>query len=594
MIKIGCAYAPKVKSVPITDFPKYTQVAELGNIFYRFLAKKDLDKLAKLPSKYNEFEFTVKMNRFITHKYQFRYPSLREKALETMEQMIDLTNSLKCNKILIQTHFTLEYDDQFFKNVRDFFNSIKLDGINLFWEIRGMTWRDKVIRQKLTALFEELDIGHTIDLLFSKPLNIIKDGIIYTRLHGFGAKWNNYLHKQEDLIRLIKEINVLLEQSKEVYVVFATEEMFNDATFLKNLWEDIKTNKVDLDKYEPALRNDFSLKYSYSGQNLNIIYNPPFAVSPEKDTIKISTRVMENMQQKIDDYVKIVDSLKSADKIDKKLETSYFEELRKLGEYLLKYLLGTKVNYRYRLTKNNSLVIETDQNSLAMPFELIHDGRDFVCLKNNVIRKYDNYENILPSSIENLKKTRNLKLLFLIKTQDETLSKNFDGFREQSLEVVVMDKGASKDIEDALKGGYDIITYIGTIEAEQGIPSLRWGKSLFPVTEIIKGSTNPPRVFCIGNLIQQQKIRYYKDAFEQAIPFMEAGSNFLTNFITLSREDLVEFFVEFFDSLLKGTEIAVALKDTRRTLFERHWGKNPSWMSFTLFGDEKFRIEGGD
>ncbi|MFX1297794.1 MAG: hypothetical protein ACFFD2_23480, partial [Promethearchaeota archaeon] len=61
----------------------------------------------------------------------------------------------------------------------------------------------------------------------------------------------------------------------------------------------------------------------------------------------------------------------------------------------------------------------------------------------------------------------------------------------------------------------------------------------------------------------------------------------------LSREKLTEFFIEFYKFLLKGNEIQLALKNTRERIFERYWGMNYSWFSFTLFGDEKFRIKGG-
>jgi uncharacterized protein YecE (DUF72 family) len=592
MIKIGCEYAPKVTSIPITEFPDHVQVAELGNTFYRFLAKNDITKMAKLPKKFSDFEFSVKLNRFITHKYQFRHGGMREEALETMEKMVAMANALKCNKILIQTHFTLEYDEVFFKNVRDFFNSITCNGMKFFWEIRGLSWCDKEIRPKLAEMFSELNIGHCIDLLFSKPLNVIEDGTVYTRLHGFGAKWNNYMHKLDDMLRLIKDINEILANSKEVYVIFPTVEKFNDAIFLKKLWEDIAGTDGKMETFTPSFRSDFLLKYSFSGQHMDITYQPPFAVKSEREKIKISTKVSKNMHGKIEDYVAVVNEAMNAKKLTRKLEKSYFGDLKKLGEYLLKYLLGKRVNYRYRLTKNNTLLIETDEKSLCYPYELILDGRDFVCLKNNVIRKVNvNGEMIateVPTTFE-----KPPRILFLNRSKDEAAQMLLSNFSVGNANIVVLDKGGAEEVLEDLTSGYDIISYIGTVELGQGEPALRWGRSLFPISELIERFNRPPKLFAIGNVIQQ-KMQYDEEAFKLALPFIKSSSNFLTNFITLPRKELVEFLLEFYKALFGGIELPTALTNTRRRIFERYWGKNASWLCFTLFGDEKYRMDGGN
>ena len=126
------------------------------------------------------------------------------------------------------------------------------------------------------------------------------------------------------------------------------------------------------------------------------------------------------------------------------------------------------------------------------------------------------------------------------------------------------------------------------------MPALRWAKTLFPLSEIVADMKNPPKLFFIGNNLEHQKMSYLKESFSHAIPFVKTGCNFLTNFITLSRGQLVEFITEFYNLLFKGNEVAIALKKTRLKLFERYWGLNPSWLCFSLFGSEKFKVGGGD
>ncbi|MFX1294079.1 MAG: hypothetical protein ACFFD2_04375, partial [Promethearchaeota archaeon] len=113
MLKIGCAYSPKITRIPISEYPSHFQVAELGNSFYRLLSKKDIANLAKLPVKNKDFEFLILINWYISHKYQFRHSNYRDKALDIMEKTKFMANELKSNKFLIRTHYVMEYDDIF-------------------------------------------------------------------------------------------------------------------------------------------------------------------------------------------------------------------------------------------------------------------------------------------------------------------------------------------------------------------------------------------------------------------------------------------------------------------------------------------------
>ncbi|MDD1778407.1 MAG: DUF72 domain-containing protein [Candidatus Helarchaeota archaeon] len=593
MIKIGCVYTPKVNSVAIAEYPKHFQVAELGNTFYRAFSQKDITTLGKLPKKNKDFEFTLRVNRFISHKYQFQYDSLREKALEMFSTMKSMAEEVNCNKLLFQTHFSLEYNDNFFKNLDDFFNSVSRKGVNIFWEFRGLGWKSRETLPKLQKKFADLNIGHSIDLLFSKPINIVKEGIIYTKLHGFGVKYDQYLHSLEDLMKLIEEMNALLENNKEVYAVFANEEMYNDAIFLKKVLEAGQTGEMDLEKAKSSLRRDFGLNFSFKGQNLQVVYAPPYAIQSEKDAIKISPKVMENMDQNIAGFIDLVNKMNGVEQLDEKFKGQYFNDLRKLGEYFLKYLLGDRVNYRYRLTSNETLVIENDESSLNYPYEMIFDKWEFVCLKNKCIRKFIENDIKYPSEIPKLSKKQKIRCLFINRTSGESSNQPLINFKSDKTEMVLLEKGGAQDIQNALGNGYDIISYIGNAQSNEGGPALRWGKSAFSLEEVVNFMKTPPKLFIIGNISQQQKMGYLKDVYATAIPFVKAGCNFMTNFISLSKDQLFEFYREFYPLILNGEDLPSALKKTREKIFERYWGLNPSWFSFTLFGDERFKIEGG-
>ncbi|MHA1269150.1 MAG: DUF72 domain-containing protein [Candidatus Helarchaeota archaeon] len=598
MKKIGCFYSPKVTRAPISEYPKYFQLAELGNTFYRDLPKKEIDKLAKYPGKYDGFEFILKMNRFITHKYMFLHSQLRDKAIDIFEKVRKMTFDLNSNKILMETHFLQEFNDNFFKNFDDFFNSVDLKGLNLFWEFRGYSWQDKTVLSKLKEKLTEYNIAHCIDILYSKPFNFNKEGIVYTRLHGFGDQLTQYIFKTDDMLNLIKESDSLLEENKAVYIIFNNEEMYNDALYLQKILENLdnlENKKIDLENYVPSFDVNFTFDYISTGQYLAITYTPQFAIHPQKDKIKISSIIIKNMGKKIQEYIQILNSVMGTKDIDNKLKKKYFDELRKLGEYLLKYLMGDKINYRSRLPKERNMIIKNEIKNISYPFELIFNKRHFICIRNNLIRKYNEENELYPESIPIINKGKQTRLLFIYKMRNDTLKEKLEKFKQNNCELVILNEGGQKDLENELNSGYDIITYLGNFNISNGeFPetSLKWGKSLITMEDIFKSNEKTPRLFILGNNLQNKKIEYLEHSFYNSIPVLKARCNFLTNFISLTREDILEFIIEFYKILFKGIPIAKALNRTRQQIFEKYWGLKYSWFSFALFGDENSKIGG--
>jgi len=56
--------------------------------------------MAKVHKNFPDFEYILKVNRFGSHRYQFQHVNLRGKALETKEKMKDMSDELKCNKMI--------------------------------------------------------------------------------------------------------------------------------------------------------------------------------------------------------------------------------------------------------------------------------------------------------------------------------------------------------------------------------------------------------------------------------------------------------------------------------------------------------------
>ncbi len=210
---------------PLEAYAKLFPFVEVNSIFYKLprlsTARRWLERARAVRE---DFEFSVKAYRGITHEERFR-----GKAFQYFEEVKAVAKELEAKVILFQTPSSFKPTPENVERVRAFFSSIDREGFTLAWEVRWeKDWPEEVVK----SLFAELDLVHVVDPLrqrsYWKPL--------YYRLHGFGRPMYNYRFSREEL-RRAKE--VVEEQNPNAYVVFNNYYMYEDAlAFLSLLKEE--------------------------------------------------------------------------------------------------------------------------------------------------------------------------------------------------------------------------------------------------------------------------------------------------------------------------------------------------------------------
>ncbi len=226
MIRVGCCGFSRfpARGDKLANYAGVFKLAEVNQTFYRLPRPSTAEKWRKKVPE--DFEFTVKLNKLVTHEKPF---SLEDEVVKTYEKTIEICKILRAKVLLIQTPASFRATSENIKKLEEFLKSVKTPGsITLAWEPRGKTWGKSLIRD----LCRKLGLVHCVDPLKEEPTT--EGPVWYFRLHGLGKRMYVYKYADEDLRRL----KLTVEKLKgEVYILFNNYAMYEDAKRFKTYLE---------------------------------------------------------------------------------------------------------------------------------------------------------------------------------------------------------------------------------------------------------------------------------------------------------------------------------------------------------------------
>ncbi len=229
-------------------YSKTFDIVEVNSTFY------DLPDVRQVKSWRNRvpdnFMFTVRCNKKLTHKIGFK-PSAE--AYKTYEKMKDICKVLKANILHLQTSEKSKIN---ITDTQDFFSSINTDNVSLVWEIRGEKRMADNFKHKLFNIMQENNITHCVDLSKDEPA-YQNDELAYTRLFGRGN--HNLWQFTDEEIKSVNE-KLVKQKSKITIAIAHTKKMYLDAARLKKHAEDgilLNTTKtVGVEAITEVLKED--------------------------------------------------------------------------------------------------------------------------------------------------------------------------------------------------------------------------------------------------------------------------------------------------------------------------------------------------
>jgi hypothetical protein len=277
-------------------------------------------------------------------------------------------------------------------------------------------------------------------------------------------------------------------------------------------------------------------------------------------------------------------------------------DLTSLGKLLYGMFLPVPIQ-KHMESINEPMILKTNDNE--MPWELLHDDSDFLCLKVPIGRRLRSRE---ISRTNPVTKTDKTKLLFIVNAtgdlaaaEDEVeyIQKHLSS--EIEVEILKREAATNASILSALRSGdYDIIHYAGHAEFNSISPDesalISAGRSKIYAQEIKRILGGKPFVFLNACSSGKEKICEKGEGYTGSDTEGLASSFILGGavaFIGASwpMPDISAGILasEFYKQVLMGDSIGEALRKARLHLKSTR-PDDINWMAFMLYGDPTLKL----
>jgi tetratricopeptide (TPR) repeat protein len=288
-------------------------------------------------------------------------------------------------------------------------------------------------------------------------------------------------------------------------------------------------------------------------------------------------------------------------------QSTSLQQLADAGQKLFETVFSLPIKECVRKSRVEFLVLSVDDELMRMPWELLHDRKEFLCLRFAVSRSVGVHEFkgafYRPSA-------RRLKAMVFAPTSayigmaynegiaviNEFYTKR--GKVEASFEI--MDVGL-KFLNDNLEG-HDIVHFVGQIAYDPfGSSKSGWvfSDGVFSADEIRSlGMSGRLPYFVFSDAYQYGppeawplKNTFRREACDMAAAFLSSGTgHFIGTFWKIPDEARILFVKEFYSQALAGIPVGDALRLARMKLIQAYGRPSLVWATYALYGDPMMTI----
>ena len=282
------------------------------------------------------------------------------------------------------------------------------------------------------------------------------------------------------------------------------------------------------------------------------------------------------------------------------------KDLERIGNLIFSHLLTEPARKRLRATDSCDLYLRLDEQLVHVPWELCHDGEQFLATKFRVGRQVITGYPIPVSSIRRGVKESLRVLLIADPTESlpeagaeaEQLSLLLDNI--PGVEVTLIGgKGARKVPLLAALQDHDVVHFAGHSHYDPENPGKsgwRLHEGILTASELSKLTRPPLLVFsnsCQAGATSDWAggYRYEGQAFGIGSAFLLAGvRNYVGTFWIVHDEESVLFAAAFYQGIVAGLSLGDALLQARHTVITQRGWHGLTWASYMLYGDPAFTL----
>ena len=281
-----------------------------------------------------------------------------------------------------------------------------------------------------------------------------------------------------------------------------------------------------------------------------------------------------------------------------RLAKQNLEDLGALGRLLAEQLLPPNARARLAQSTAAELTLTLDDQLTRVPWELLHDGREFLCLRFGVGRVVTSAKQLAASKPREGKGPLKVALMAdPAGTLPEALRHGTQlgthlGDRAE-YQAVVNDRKVNRPEFIAQFGTSDVVHVAG--EAKYGDNGFVLGDGVITATDLSRlpsNATVPRLVFFTAaeTATPGRNPHDEKTVFGLATALVAGGvKHFIGSLRAVPGAAGFQFANEFYRALAGGASIGIALRDARREAARRQGKTDLTWASYVLYGDPTAR-----
>ncbi len=307
-------------------------------------------------------------------------------------------------------------------------------------------------------------------------------------------------------------------------------------------------------------------------------------------------------QDTIRNYTKnIIDLLNRANKRGK-IGNDLLIKLKEYGRLLFDALMPLQIKERIAKTVFNHMLISIDDNLVHIPWELLHDGENFLCQRFSLGRAVSTRQRV-SAVIRTIGKP--LKMQILADARGDLQAAYTEGVRikddiesiDDWLDVSLKTTDIKTDYVKAKIRNFDIVHYAGhadhnALKPEDSGWLLKNGK-LSAENIIAMSGIMPMPALVFSNACQTGQTdewrldeHYETKIFGLANAFLISGvQHYIGTFWEIPDEAGYHFAIHFYRHLLQGSSIGEAMRLARQALIDKYGEDMIVWASYMLYGD---------
>ncbi len=283
-------------------------------------------------------------------------------------------------------------------------------------------------------------------------------------------------------------------------------------------------------------------------------------------------------------------------------------QLKRLGAFLYAEILPQAIRTQLKECRNENLLILIDEYFIKVPWELLHDGDAFLCLRFNLGRSVKISGNT--NAPQEREYTFPLKMLVIAdptgdlnssREEAKAIQQEFD-HKNRLVRVSCKVKNVAIEYVQKNVHGYDLLHYAGHTHYDFDRPSQSgWKMSdgLLTAQEIVKlGKVLAFPSFVFLNSCQSAHAKEWKSEkggedplFGLVNAFLLCGvKHFIGPLWEIPDEGGLRFAKKFYQEISKGQTVGCAIRQARLKAIEDFGTDKMVWASYILYGNPSFYL----